>query len=205
MLSGPSPQFLSNRISIRVQLTALHLLTFSYSRTSSIKLRPISVPALAISQLAETTHLIASAICSRSISFWIGSHSQSAMAMTGACKLELPLWPSTHGPGTCTRKTGVSLRSSFRSVDAFASIGGLKWRGSGEVGFRSRGFAMVVPVRSSAVVAEEGSSQLIPVLVIGGGGREHALCYSFQRSPTCSKVFCAPGNAGIASSGDAEC
>lgn len=43
------------------------------------------------------------------------------------------------------------------------------------------------------------------VLVIGGGGREHALCYALQLSPSCDTVFCAPGNAGIASSGNATC
>ncbi|XLR36065.1 hypothetical protein S83_063965, partial [Arachis hypogaea] len=43
------------------------------------------------------------------------------------------------------------------------------------------------------------------VLVIGGEGREHALCYALQRSPSCDAVFCAPGNAGISSSGNTTC
>jgi phosphoribosylamine--glycine ligase len=41
------------------------------------------------------------------------------------------------------------------------------------------------------------------VLVIGGGGREHALCRAIAASPLCHTLFCAPGNAGIA--GLAEC
>jgi phosphoribosylamine--glycine ligase len=36
------------------------------------------------------------------------------------------------------------------------------------------------------------------VLVIGSGGREHALCWAFKRSSKVTQVFCAPGNAGIA-------
>lgn len=34
------------------------------------------------------------------------------------------------------------------------------------------------------------------VLVIGQGGREHALCWKLKQSPKVTKVFCAPGNAG---------
>lgn len=49
------------------------------------------------------------------------------------------------------------------------------------------------------------TEERVTVLVIGGGGREHALCYALKRSPSCDGVFCAPGNAGIAQSGDATC
>ena len=35
------------------------------------------------------------------------------------------------------------------------------------------------------------------ILVVGGGGREHALIYKLSQSSICDKIYCAPGNAGI--------
>src|SRR5215472_779110 len=36
------------------------------------------------------------------------------------------------------------------------------------------------------------------ILVIGSGGREHALCWAIAASPLCDRLYCAPGNPGIA-------
>ena len=36
------------------------------------------------------------------------------------------------------------------------------------------------------------------VLVVGSGGREHALCWKIAQSPDCEALFCAPGNGGTA-------
>ena len=41
------------------------------------------------------------------------------------------------------------------------------------------------------------------ILVVGSGGREHALCWAIAGSPLCKKLYCAPGNAGVAQ--EAEC
>jgi phosphoribosylamine--glycine ligase len=37
------------------------------------------------------------------------------------------------------------------------------------------------------------------ILVVGSGGREHALCWKIAQSPRVKKIYCAPGNAGTSS------
>ena len=39
------------------------------------------------------------------------------------------------------------------------------------------------------------------ILILGGAGREHALAWAFAQNPKCDRLWCAPGNAGIAEQG----
>ena len=40
------------------------------------------------------------------------------------------------------------------------------------------------------------------VLILGGGGREHAIAWKIAQSSSCNKLFIAPGNAGTAEIGE---
>ena len=46
-------------------------------------------------------------------------------------------------------------------------------------------------------------ARLMKILVVGSGGREHALTWAIAASPLVDRLYCAPGNAGIAE--EAEC
>src|ERR1700733_10515123 len=64
------------------------------------------------------------------------------------------------------------------------------------------------PLRGAGVRATDSVSStsigfLMHILLLGSGGREHALAWKIAASPLVTKLWCAPGNAGIAR--EAEC
>jgi phosphoribosylamine---glycine ligase len=50
---------------------------------------------------------------------------------------------------------------------------------------------------SSKLIIIQGEFDM-NILVVGNGGREHALCWKIAQSPVAENIFCAPGNAGTA-------
>ena len=55
-------------------------------------------------------------------------------------------------------------------------------------------FGMVI----RAFGRKERNDKTMKVLVIGGGGREHAIIWALAKNPEITKIWCAPGNGGIA-------
>ena len=51
---------------------------------------------------------------------------------------------------------------------------------------------------AASAVGEGDRRSSMKVLVIGGGGREHAVCRKLSESKDVTELLCAPGNAGIA-------
>ncbi|GAY62472.1 hypothetical protein WN943_006109 [Citrus x changshan-huyou] len=117
----------------------------------------------------------------------------------------------------CVKLCSSSSSKCFQVQKPFASSNNLRFSvgpnfsiSSNPQGSKSSFFSTVKCLAqksqpSVSVNAPTNAGQRVVVLVIGGGGREHALCYALKRSHSCDAVFCAPGNAGISNSGDATC
>ena len=66
---------------------------------------------------------------------------------------------------------------------------------------------LLARTRESAVDSHRASDyreHTVKILVIGSGGREHALIWRLRQSPEVEKIWCAPGNGGIADAGTRE-
>src|SRR5438552_9005498 len=56
--------------------------------------------------------------------------------------------------------------------------------------------------RRGCLYSAAAIAPLMKILVIGSGGREHALAWKLRQSPHAEHIFCAPGNAGTAEIGE---
>src|SRR5207302_5618896 len=59
------------------------------------------------------------------------------------------------------------------------------------------------PCYTTSDNSSHGPARFMNILVLGSGGREHALAWKMAASPLTERLYCAPGNAGIAQ--EAEC
>lgn len=89
------------------------------------------------------------------------------------------------------------LMQSAGILRGMAAAGCLLWLYAAAVAFSLLGLS------DKAQPHDVDGGKQMNVLVIGGGGREHAICHTLKKSPQVGHIWCAPGNGGIASV--AEC
>ena len=90
---------------------------------------------------------------------------------------------------------GAMSRAGNRAGRSRGGARATRALGRGRAGTRGR--AIVVAYASKGAVVR-ASGEKTNVLVVGGGGREHALCWKLASSASTGTLYCAPGNAGIA-------
>ncbi len=66
-----------------------------------------------------------------------------------------------------------------------------------------QGELLLTPADGTRIVLSSVRRDNMKILVIGSGGREHAIVWKLRQSAAVEKVWCAPGNGGI--SKDADC
>src|SRR5213593_2257512 len=61
--------------------------------------------------------------------------------------------------------------------------------------YKSRSYTEIRPAKNYL------STFIMNILLLGSGGREHALAWKLEESPLCTRLYIAPGNAGTAKHG----
>src|ERR1019366_2109669 len=138
------------------------------------------------------------------------SASRSRLVVSGICiNCRIRRLPSN---GTAVaRKIRIRAKSQCITGDEniFAALGQAARRISSRfqtlafVGTFSLGFPELTPGDASPIVLDSSRSTKMKILVIGGGGREHAIVWKLAQSASVEEIWCAPGNDGIAN--EAEC
>ena len=101
----------------------------------------------------------------------------------------------TSGARAGCARAGAMSRAGNRAGRSRGGARATRALGRGRAGTRGR--AIVVAYASKGAVVR-ASGEKTNVLVVGGGGREHALCWKLASSASTGTLYCAPGNAGIA-------